>query len=127
MIFPSSGLLSASATAELSPTTAGGVREQIPRRSTGEDVIQKNWQELIRPNKLQVTAGSDPAVTWSLFGLINSCQFFWITSSPVERRGICSRTPPAVVGESSAVADADSNPLDGKIIRDDAYVAGNRY
>ena len=22
--------------------------------------IQKNWQELIRPNKLQVTAGSDP-------------------------------------------------------------------
>ena len=28
----------------------------------GETVtIQKNWQELIRPNKLQVTAGSDPA------------------------------------------------------------------
>ena len=22
--------------------------------------IQKNWQELIRPNKLQVTPGSDP-------------------------------------------------------------------
>ena len=45
-----------SATAELSP-----VREHNPRRSTGEDVIQKNWQELIRPNKLQVTAGADPA------------------------------------------------------------------
>jgi DNA-directed RNA polymerase subunit alpha len=27
----------------------------------GEDVIQKNWQELIRPNKLQVTAGMDAA------------------------------------------------------------------
>src|SRR6201995_1616846 len=25
----------------------------------GEKVIQKNWQELIRPNKLQVTAGGD--------------------------------------------------------------------
>jgi len=50
----SSGL--ESATAELSP-----VREQTPRRSIGEDVIQKNWQELIRPNKLQVTAGADPA------------------------------------------------------------------
>src|SRR5450432_4678602 len=58
MNFPPSG--PESATAELSPTTAGGVREQAPRRSTGEDVIQKNWQELIRPNKLQVTAGSDP-------------------------------------------------------------------
>jgi len=27
----------------------------------GEDVIQKNWQELIRPNKLQVTTGTDAA------------------------------------------------------------------
>ena len=26
----------------------------------GANVIQKNWQELIRPNKLQVTLGSDP-------------------------------------------------------------------
>src|SRR3954452_21704808 len=24
------------------------------------DVIQKNWQELIKPNKLQVSAGGDP-------------------------------------------------------------------
>jgi DNA-directed RNA polymerase subunit alpha len=34
-----------------------------PRRvnPTGDDVtIQKNWQELIRPNKLQVTPGPDP-------------------------------------------------------------------
>src|SRR5471030_302995 len=61
MIIPSSGSLSASATAELSPTTAGGVARQGSRRSIGEDVIQKNWQELIRPNKLQVTAGSDAA------------------------------------------------------------------
>jgi hypothetical protein len=60
MNIPSSGPTE-SATAELSPTTAGGVREQGPRRSIGEDVIQKNWQELIRPNKLHVTAGSDPA------------------------------------------------------------------
>jgi DNA-directed RNA polymerase subunit alpha len=27
---------------------------------TGENVIQKNWQELIKPEKLQVTAGADP-------------------------------------------------------------------
>ena len=26
-------------------------------------MIQKNWQELIRPNKLQVTAGNDAART----------------------------------------------------------------
>jgi DNA-directed RNA polymerase subunit alpha len=26
---------------------------------TGENVIQRNWQELIKPNKLQVTPGSD--------------------------------------------------------------------
>jgi DNA-directed RNA polymerase subunit alpha len=48
------------AAAELSPTTAGGVRGISPR-SKGEDVIQKNWQELIRPNKLQVAAGNEPA------------------------------------------------------------------
>jgi DNA-directed RNA polymerase subunit alpha len=32
-----------------------------PRNTTGANVtIQKNWQELIRPNKLQVNAGGDP-------------------------------------------------------------------
>src|SRR5437879_1936224 len=38
------------------------MRGDGPRRSTnGDDVtIQKNWQELIRPNKLQVSAGQDP-------------------------------------------------------------------
>src|SRR5260221_13719445 len=60
MNFPSNGPIASDA-AELSPTTAGGVRGQRSRRSIGEDVIQKNWQELIRPNKLQVTAGSDAA------------------------------------------------------------------
>ena len=30
-----------------------------PAPLKGDDVIQKNWQELIRPNKLQVTAGMD--------------------------------------------------------------------
>ncbi|MDI1345319.1 MAG: DNA-directed RNA polymerase subunit alpha, partial [Pseudolabrys sp.] len=41
---------------------AGGVAlAKAQRCSTGEDVIQKNWQELIRPNKLQVSPGSDPA------------------------------------------------------------------
>ena len=32
-----------------------------PRNAMGANVtIQKNWQELIRPNKLQVTPGGDP-------------------------------------------------------------------
>ena len=32
-----------------------------PIKAMGANVtIQKNWQELIRPNKLQVTAGADP-------------------------------------------------------------------
>ena len=31
-----------------------------PRKAMGDNVtIQKNWQELIRPNKLQVAAGAD--------------------------------------------------------------------
>src|SRR5215468_3172265 len=43
------------------PTERSGVREPIaPRNATGDNVtIQKNWQELIRPNKLQVSAGAD--------------------------------------------------------------------
>jgi len=42
------------------PTERSGVREPIaPRNATGDNVtIQKNWQELIRPNKLQVSAGA---------------------------------------------------------------------
>jgi len=37
------------------------VREAECSTRLGEDVtIQKNWQELIRPGKLQVTAGADP-------------------------------------------------------------------
>src|SRR5215470_10233049 len=36
--------------------------------------------------------GSDPGVTWSLFGRISSCQFFWIvTSSPI---ALSSTHPP---------------------------------
>ena len=32
-----------------------------PIKAMGANVtIQKNWQELIRPNKLQVSAGADP-------------------------------------------------------------------
>jgi DNA-directed RNA polymerase subunit alpha len=39
-----------------------GVRPAVaPRNAMGANVtIQKNWQELIRPNKLQVAAGADP-------------------------------------------------------------------
>ena len=37
------------------------MRGPRPAPLKGEDVIQKNWQELIRPNKLQVTAGHDAA------------------------------------------------------------------
>src|SRR5215469_3882523 len=43
------------------PTERSGARETIaPRNAMGDNVtIQKNWQELIRPNKLQVAAGTD--------------------------------------------------------------------
>ncbi len=42
-------------------TERSGVRAPItPRNATGDNVtIQKNWQELIRPNKLQVSVGTD--------------------------------------------------------------------
>ena len=45
----------------LDPTERSGAREAItPRNAMGDNVtIQKNWQELIRPNKLQVGAGAD--------------------------------------------------------------------
>src|SRR5487761_2201355 len=56
-----SGGRAASAAAELFPTRRVGCAGRALRRSIGEDVIQKNWQELIRPNKLQVTAGNEPA------------------------------------------------------------------
>ena len=44
----------------LGPTERTGARETIaPRNAMGENVtIQKNWQELIRPNKLQVSPGA---------------------------------------------------------------------
>src|SRR3984957_11655236 len=47
---------------DLGPTERSGPREMIaPRKAMGDNVtIQKNWQELIRPNKLQVAAGADP-------------------------------------------------------------------
>src|SRR5499427_1279051 len=39
-------------------------------------------------------AASPPTDTWSLFGLISSCQFFWITSSPFQRRGLLAPSAP---------------------------------
>ena len=34
-------------------------RKPAPLNTMGANVIQKNWQELIRPNKLKVEAGAD--------------------------------------------------------------------
>ena len=46
------------------PENSQGARpsahSHAPLSTTGANVIQKNWQELIRPNKLQTTVGSDP-------------------------------------------------------------------
>ena len=46
---------------DLRPAERSGARGTIaPRNAMGDNVtIQKNWQELIRPNKLQVSAGGD--------------------------------------------------------------------
>src|SRR6201999_2888833 len=81
-------------------------------------------------------AGSDPAVTWSLFGLINSCQFFWITSSPFQRRGHdgLAQTPPAVWGKISgssgraprprnATSHATTLPRPTTVVRNGGHVA----
>src|ERR1700692_2018803 len=42
-------------------TERSGARDRLaPRNAMGDNVtIQKNWQELIRPGKLQVSAGTD--------------------------------------------------------------------
>src|SRR5215469_6334166 len=44
------------------PTERSGAREMTaPLNAMGDKVtIQKNWQELIRPSKLQVSPGADP-------------------------------------------------------------------
>src|ERR1700728_5183142 len=46
---------------DFDPTERSGARGVIaPRNAMGDNVtIQKNWQELIRPGKLQVSAGGD--------------------------------------------------------------------
>src|SRR3954467_11791287 len=43
-----------------------GARTTAPLNAMGANVIQKNWQELIRPNKLQVSLGSDPKTSATL-------------------------------------------------------------
>src|SRR5262249_23874653 len=60
LIFPGR-VRGASAAAKLPPTGRVGPARNLNRALKGEDVIQKNWQELIRPNKLQVAVGSDAA------------------------------------------------------------------
>ena len=51
-----------SAAAETSHGAEWDARNRAaPLKAMGDNVtIQKNWQELIRPSKLQVVAGSDP-------------------------------------------------------------------
>ena len=46
---------------DLGPTQRSGARESFtPRNAMGDNVtIQKNWQELIRPSKLQIAPGAD--------------------------------------------------------------------
>jgi DNA-directed RNA polymerase subunit alpha len=48
-------------TTDFGPTERSGSRDVgTPRNAMGDNVtIQKNWQELIRPGKLQVAAGAD--------------------------------------------------------------------
>ncbi len=47
------------AAAENSHGAEWGAKATAPLNTMGANVIQKNWQELIKPNKLQVSAGSD--------------------------------------------------------------------
>ena len=44
---------------ETSPGAKTGAQANASLNATGANVIQKNWQELIRPNKLQVAVGAD--------------------------------------------------------------------
>jgi DNA-directed RNA polymerase subunit alpha len=45
---------------EISQGAKWAAQNTAPLNTTGANVIQKNWQELIKPNKLQVTVGTDP-------------------------------------------------------------------
>ena len=71
--------------------------------------------------------GSLPVATCSLFGLISSCQFFWITfvTHRVEWRGAFARpTPPR--GKSSAASRLVVRPDEKSFIRVGACAAGSR-
>src|SRR5580700_11723069 len=80
--------------------------------------------------------GSLPAITWSLFGRINSCQFFWIvTSSPFAFKGAPPvwRAPPRGKSRQAgapAVQYRTSNPpalaRPAAIVRDRRHVADRR-
>src|SRR6185312_13432303 len=48
------------AAAENSHGAEWGAKQTAPLNTMGANVIQKNWQELIKPNKLQVSLGSNP-------------------------------------------------------------------
>jgi len=53
--------------------------------------------------------GSAPTATCSLFGLINSCQFFWITFAPIALSGaVLLRVSHSAPWEPSAAANGDS-------------------
>ena len=52
--------------------------------------------------------GSAPTATCSLFGLISSCQFFWITFAPIALSGAVLRASHSAPWESSAAADGMS-------------------
>ena len=90
--------------AENSPGAEWGARPAAaPHKGMGANVtIQKNWQELIRPNKLQVAAGADPKREAT------------VVAEPLERGfGVTSRMEVMVNPAACSERSADSRPEPG--------------
>ena len=93
-----------SAAADLSHGAEWDARTKAaPLNAMGANVtIQKNWQELIRPNKLQVAAGADPKREATL------------VAEPLERGfGVTSRIDVMVKPAACSARNADSRPEPG--------------
>src|SRR5436305_15177230 len=92
-----------------------GAPKAAPSNSMGANVIQKNWQELIRPNKLQVSLGSDPK------------RFATLIAEPLERGfGVTlGNALPPIQPSSMQGAAVQSVNIDG-VLHEFSSIAGVR-
>ena len=107
--------------------TAAPCSEDSRMRRSALPASRRSRARAARRRRSRRARHRSPAVTWSLFGLISSCQFFWMSRLHLSSGAALARAPhPPSWGKVRAAADVEG-PLDGKLRRDDACAAGSRY